>query len=105
MSNAGYQRQGPIEPSPTRWSFPPPSTADENGLVGAGADLEPGTYWVGVAVEDIHGNAFTGIFTEGPLIVADDEQVDSRLGLWIGLSSGFVLLLIIIAVVFRLKKQ
>lgn len=43
MSNAGHQRQGAIEPSPTRWSFPPPSTADENGLVGAGADLEPGT--------------------------------------------------------------
>lgn len=34
---------GPIEPPTTRWSFPPASTADENGLVGAGADLEPGT--------------------------------------------------------------
>ena len=34
---------GPVEPPPTRWSFPPASTADENGLVGAGADLEPGT--------------------------------------------------------------
>jgi leucyl/phenylalanyl-tRNA---protein transferase len=33
----------PIEPQPTRWSFPPATTADENGLVGAGADLEPGT--------------------------------------------------------------
>lgn len=33
----------PIEPPPTRWSFPPPETADPNGLVGAGADLEPGT--------------------------------------------------------------
>ncbi|MEZ5281383.1 MAG: leucyl/phenylalanyl-tRNA--protein transferase [Acidimicrobiales bacterium] len=33
----------PIEPPPTRWSFPPPDTADPNGLVGAGADLEPGT--------------------------------------------------------------
>jgi len=34
---------GQVEPPATRWSFPPPSTADENGLVGAGADLEPGT--------------------------------------------------------------
>lgn len=36
-------RIGPVEPATTRWSFPPASTADENGLVGAGADLEPGT--------------------------------------------------------------
>lgn len=34
---------GPVEPPPTRWSFPSANTADENGLVGAGADLEPGT--------------------------------------------------------------
>ena len=34
---------GPTEPPATAWSFPPTSTADENGLVGAGADLEPGT--------------------------------------------------------------
>ncbi len=34
---------GPVEPPPTRWSFPSATTADENGLVGAGADLEPGT--------------------------------------------------------------
>lgn len=33
----------PIEPPPTPWSFPPASTADENGVVGVGADLEPGT--------------------------------------------------------------
>lgn len=45
MSNSEQQRRrrGPIEPPATRWSFPPPATADENGLVGAGADLEPGT--------------------------------------------------------------
>ena len=35
--------QGPAEPPQTAWSFPPASTADEDGLVGAGADLEPGT--------------------------------------------------------------
>ena len=34
---------GPTEPAPTRWAFPPVHTADENGLVGTGADLEPGT--------------------------------------------------------------
>jgi len=34
---------GPAEPQPSRWTFPPARTADENGLVGAGADLEPGT--------------------------------------------------------------
>ena len=34
---------GPAEPQPSRWTFPPAHTADENGLVGAGADLEPGT--------------------------------------------------------------
>ena len=33
----------PVEPPPTRWGLPPPSTADEHGVVGVGADLEPGT--------------------------------------------------------------
>lgn len=33
----------PAEPPPTRWQFPPADTADENGIVGIGADLEPGT--------------------------------------------------------------
>jgi leucyl/phenylalanyl-tRNA--protein transferase len=40
-------RAGPFapvrEPSPTAWELPPASTADENGVVGIGADLEPGT--------------------------------------------------------------
>lgn len=34
---------GPVEPEASGWTFPPAHTADENGLVGAGADLEPGT--------------------------------------------------------------
>ncbi|MCP3936515.1 MAG: leucyl/phenylalanyl-tRNA--protein transferase [Actinomycetia bacterium] len=38
-----HDNKEPMEPPPTRWSFPPPDTADPNGLVGAGADLEPGT--------------------------------------------------------------
>ena len=34
----------PVEPPPTYWSFPDPSRWDEDDdLVGAGADLEPGT--------------------------------------------------------------
>jgi leucyl/phenylalanyl-tRNA--protein transferase len=33
----------PIEPPPCRWRLPDPSSADEHGLCGVGADLEPGT--------------------------------------------------------------
>ena len=33
----------PIEPQPTHWELPHPDSADENGLVGIGADLLPGT--------------------------------------------------------------
>lgn len=33
----------PVEPPPTQWQFPPAHAADEDGVVGVGADLEPGT--------------------------------------------------------------
>jgi leucyl/phenylalanyl-tRNA---protein transferase len=33
----------PVEPPPTAWAFPPVEEADADGLVGVGADLEPGT--------------------------------------------------------------
>jgi len=33
----------PIEPPPTSWVFPPLEDADESGVLGVGADLEPGT--------------------------------------------------------------
>jgi leucyl/phenylalanyl-tRNA---protein transferase len=33
----------PVEPAPTPWAFPPVEEADGDGLVGVGADLEPGT--------------------------------------------------------------
>ena len=33
----------PIPPEPTNWRLPSAATADEHGLVGVGADLEPGT--------------------------------------------------------------
>jgi leucyl/phenylalanyl-tRNA--protein transferase len=34
---------GPIEPPPSPWALPPAESADEHGVVGVGADLEPGT--------------------------------------------------------------
>jgi leucyl/phenylalanyl-tRNA---protein transferase len=33
----------PVEPPPSPWQFPDPETADDEGVVGIGADLEPGT--------------------------------------------------------------
>jgi leucyl/phenylalanyl-tRNA--protein transferase len=33
----------PVQPPPPRWAFPPVDAADADGLVGVGADLEPGT--------------------------------------------------------------
>lgn len=33
----------PRDPGPNRWEFAPPEAADESGLVGVGADLEPAT--------------------------------------------------------------
>lgn len=33
----------PVDPVPTRWLLPTPHRADTDGLVGLGADLEPGT--------------------------------------------------------------
>lgn len=33
----------PIEPPPSQWRLPSPTEADSQGLVGVGADLEPGT--------------------------------------------------------------
>jgi len=32
-----------VEPEPSAWQLPDPGTADDDGLVGVGADLEPGT--------------------------------------------------------------
>ncbi len=40
---AQARRLQPIEPPFTRWQLPDPASADENGLCGVGADLEPGT--------------------------------------------------------------
>jgi leucyl/phenylalanyl-tRNA--protein transferase len=35
--------RSPVEPPPSRWELPPARSADESGIVGIGADLEPGT--------------------------------------------------------------
>ena len=37
----------PVEPPPSAWALPSPLLADVNGLVGVGADLEPGTFDIG----------------------------------------------------------
>jgi leucyl/phenylalanyl-tRNA--protein transferase len=54
---------GPAEPPPTGWRLPAPSLADEHGIVGVGADLEPGTllaaYRNGLVPMALHG--------EGPI--------------------------------------
>ena len=42
-SMRGATLPGPVEPDASIGTLPPAHTADENGLVGAGADLEPGT--------------------------------------------------------------
>ncbi|MGQ0623539.1 MAG: leucyl/phenylalanyl-tRNA--protein transferase [Sporichthyaceae bacterium] len=34
----------PTEPEPSPWAFPDPGAADERGLLGVGADTEPGTF-------------------------------------------------------------
>lgn len=39
----GFPATAPIEPAASRWHLPSPFEADEHGLVGVGADLEPGT--------------------------------------------------------------
>jgi leucyl/phenylalanyl-tRNA--protein transferase len=36
-------RRLPINPPPTRWALPSPLSADPDGIVGIGGDLEPGT--------------------------------------------------------------
>jgi leucyl/phenylalanyl-tRNA--protein transferase len=40
MSTSPFE---PVEPPPTRWRLPDPEQADDDGIAGVGADLEPGT--------------------------------------------------------------
>jgi leucyl/phenylalanyl-tRNA---protein transferase len=39
----GSRSLSPVPPPAGRWAFPPVAQADDDGLVGVGADLEPGT--------------------------------------------------------------
>ena len=60
----------PVEPLPTRWGFPDPATATEDGVVGLGADLEPGTllaaYRQGLFPMPLHGARSMGWWSPDP---------------------------------------
>ena len=60
----------PIEPAATPWAFPPPTTADRHGVVGIGADLEPGTvlaaYRSGLFPMPVSGNGATAWWSPDP---------------------------------------
>jgi leucyl/phenylalanyl-tRNA--protein transferase len=43
MSVGQRDPYAPVEPPPSAWEFPPAARADADGIVGVGADLEPGT--------------------------------------------------------------
>jgi leucyl/phenylalanyl-tRNA---protein transferase len=60
----------PIEPAPTPWAFPPATSADRHGVVGIGADLEPGTllaaYRSGLFPMPVSGNGATAWWSPDP---------------------------------------
>lgn len=73
----------PPEPPPSDWHFPPANTADEHGLVGIGADLEPGTllgaYRHGLFPMPISGRRPIGWWSPDPRgILRLDGLQDSR---------------------------
>lgn len=69
----------PIEPPPTAWSLPPADTADPYGLVGVGADLEPGTilsaYRKGIFPMPISGRHPMGWWSPDPRGILPLEQL------------------------------
>jgi leucyl/phenylalanyl-tRNA--protein transferase len=60
----------PVEPPPSVWRFPPPTAADEHGIVAVGADLEPGTllhaYRHGMFPMPLHGARRMGWWSPDP---------------------------------------
>ena len=60
----------PVEPAPTPWAFPPAVSADRHGVVGVGADLEPGTllaaYRSGLFPMPVSGNGTTAWWSPDP---------------------------------------
>jgi leucyl/phenylalanyl-tRNA--protein transferase len=75
----------PVEPPPSPWVFPPADTADEHGLVGVGADLEPGTliaaYRVGLFPMPLRRRGPIGWWSPDPRAVLelDDLRVPRSL--------------------------
>ena len=63
----------PVQPPPPRWAFPPVDAADEDGLVGLGADLEPGTilaaYRLGMFPMPLGGRGPLGWWSPDPRAV------------------------------------
>ncbi len=63
-------RAVPIEPPSTGWELPPADTADAHGLVGSGADLEPGTilaaYRAGLFPMPVQANGPMGWWSPDP---------------------------------------
>ncbi len=73
----------PVEPPPTPWRFPDPEVADEHGVVGLGADLEPGTllhaYRRGLFPMPLHRHGPMGWWSPEPRgVVPLDGLVVSR---------------------------
>jgi leucyl/phenylalanyl-tRNA---protein transferase len=73
----------PIEPPPCQWAFPPAGSADEEGLLALGADLEPGTlltaYRSGIFPMPVAGVAEIAWFSPDPRgIVPIAEFAPSR---------------------------
>ena len=75
----------PIEPQPTHWELPHPDSADENGLVGIGADLLPGTlllaYRSGLFPMPISGRSPIGWWSPDPrgILPLDDLRITRSL--------------------------
>ncbi len=62
-----------IEPPPSEWRFPPTQRANEHGLVGLGADLEPGTvlaaYRQGIFPMPVRGEGTVAWWSPNPRAV------------------------------------
>jgi leucyl/phenylalanyl-tRNA---protein transferase len=73
----------PVEPPPTPWRLPPPGAADEHGIAGIGADLEPGTllaaYRSGLFPMPVHRRGPVGWWSPDPrAVIPLDGLVVSR---------------------------
>lgn len=75
----------PVEPPPSRWHLPSPSNADSDGIVGVGADLEPGTilaaYRSGLFPMPLRDDGTIGWWSPNPrgVIELDDLKVSRSL--------------------------